>query len=238
MTCSWYLDITGCGIGNIVLCISGFVCECRKRHVRPVVYCPNPDDLSRLRKDAFDLVGERPVDREEFDKSLVCNLQTTFDLEVVRVMQELVIPVKIKGMEAYAAGFSIRTTDPSKDTHEGDIVTFMNDVAIDAMKKEMARYEDKKVLVFSNTKDNLINLPANAVVYEYTNPDERNVSSHWTQWYLLSQCPVVYHGISCCDDDSVTSTFAPTAAVYGGIAKELVGVDNRGTLHRGQSYRW
>ena len=97
----------------------------------------------------------------------------------------------------------------------------------------MGKY--KKVFVCSNDARHLQNLPSNAVAAAQGADTERNAASHLVQWHCLARCPVVYHGVSGADG-SITSTFGPTAAVYGGAA--IVGVDNAGAVLSGAAYRW
>jgi len=102
------------------------------------------------------------------------------------------------------------------------------------MKAEMTTFE--KVFVCSNDAKHLRDLPPNATVLELTDPTQRNAPGHWVQHFGLSRCPVIFHGVGGADG-SITSTFAPIAALYGGKS-HLVGVDNAGNFHAFSGYRW
>lgn len=222
-----YVDVCGRGIGNIVLMLAGFMVMSPPGSKPPVVYCDRPEDLSGIRTELFEVVTSRP-EGPAAEPWWFCNLRTLLDPEVVRVMRAIVRP-QVPLLEEPDAGFCIRTSDPE---HDGD-VAFMNATAVEAMTREMVRY--RRPVVCSNDARNLERLPPCARPLEQTDPALRNVASHWAQWHALARCPVVYHGVSG-PDGSATSTFAATAAAYGGGA--LVGVDNQGRVHAGAAYHW
>lgn len=227
MSVAWYVDLSGRGIGNIVLILSALLAR-GVPGLPVVVYCDRPTDLAGLHTEGlFEVVTERPAG-PSMDVSQLCNLATLRHPRVVHMMRAIVIPDTRTDLDA-DAGFSIRTSDP---THDGGAL-FMNEVAAEAMKHAMTRY--RRPIVCSNDKHTLTGLPPHARVVEDTDPTVRNASSHWAQWHALAKCPVVYHGVSS-DDGSISSTFAPTAAVYGG--KQLVGVDNKGHFFAGATYHW
>lgn len=223
-----YLDINGIGIGNIVLLVSAYVAECAKTHETPLVYCTNDSSVWGLNTEFFEVCTEKPLDTDAVDHSRFCNLGTLARPDVQATMRLVVkrIPVDHGG---YDAGFSIRTADP---VHDGR-ASFMSDVAKDKA-RELMRWHSK-VLVCSNDAANLVDLPPNAEACELTDPGVRNAPSHWAQWHKLAACPVVYHSTGE-GDGSITSTFAPTAAVYGGAA--IVGIGNSGRAYFGPGYRW
>lgn len=235
-----YLDLRGCGIGNIVLMTAGYSVYHLNGDVSKVrLVCSSLQDVWGLRTDLFESVsfGAPPDDEEEkaFPNSLVCNVQTLMHPGVVCLMRKIVKPMPpdlFKDMKDVQAGFCIRTTD---SRHDGES-RFMNDKAIEAMHQEMQKY--RSVMVFSNKGSNLLSLPMNATAYEFTDSSKRNTEAQWRQWYALSLCPIVYHGIGSAADTSVTSTFAPTAAVFGDRCRTLVGVDNTAGQFTGPSYHW
>jgi hypothetical protein len=225
-----YLDLSGCGIGNIVLFTAAFSELCIQEDTCPVIYHPEPETLGVIIDTSlFDVVSERPDGATPFDPSRVCNVVWLF--RSVGTMRALVmVPESLPDLGAVKAGFCIRVSDPR---HDGD-VRFMNDVAIATMKEEMKKYT--RVLVCSNDRAFLEDLPSNAVVVDYTDPTVRNTTSHMVQWHCLARCPIIYHGVATASDTSVTSTFGATAGVYGGST--LVGVDNTGAIVTGHSYHW
>jgi len=236
-----YLDLAACGIGNIVLCASGYKYVCDAMGYPPLVYTPTPEDLSGLRDDVFVVVTERPEGLVEFDKSLVCAMLTACNPQVLNIMRHIVKPMDPSAvcatlglppgtLDRVSAGMSIRFGDRRHDKDE----LFMTATAVDALYAEMSRHG--AVLVCTNDPEMLPALPPNAILAERTDSARRNAASHWAQWHALASCPVVYHGIAG-SDGSLTTTFAPTAAFYGG--REVVGVRNDGDiLHWGAGYAW
>lgn len=230
----YYIDVRGCGIGNIVLLLSAFLEWCRAHGTMPVVVTDEPDtDLGGIRKDKFYVVPEPPVRGIPIHHAAFCTLSTLGRPDIVDAMRDILVERDDVDDIQCDAAFCIRTADAR---HDGD-VRFMNHEAIAAMKEQMAKYA--KVLVFTNDATNVGDLPPHAVVYEQTDASLRNAPSHWRQWHALGRCPVVYHGISGMDG-SVASTFAATAAVFGagGGFDRLIGVDNSGRLCFGKDYRW
>ena len=229
-----FLDLTGAGIGNVALGLAAYLKWCAEHHARPVVHSPGP--LTGVRV-TFDLASSNPGG-PAFDFQSVCNLRTVMDPGVREWMLRVVkVPPDIertwRHFRDVAAGVCIRVSDAR---HDGD-ARFMNEAAVTALKREVAAFgaRGQRVLVCSNDAACLGDLPDNAVTYEATDPAERNAAGHWMQWHLLSRCPVVYHGVSG-PDGSITSTFAPTAAVYG--KAKLVGVNNHGGFVAGDRYHW
>lgn len=236
-----YLDITGCGIGNVVLVLAMYRHRLRGHHPeeRPVVYHPEPESFeSFIDTTHFEFVRDRPCDRTEFDKAAICNLKTLCEAHAAirSIVLKQPIPSVVLQNPDIGAGFSIRVGDPRHDAGH----TFMTQQAIEAMLREMHKYP--KVLVCTNdsTALNAYALSSHVVFVEHTDGTCRNTESHWEQWHALAVCPVVYHGIAMKGDGSRTSTFAPTAAVYGGRCRNLIGVDNAGRLYsyEDDTYRW
>jgi hypothetical protein len=228
-----YLDLDSfSGIGNAVLLLVTYFLECSQREQCGVVKCNSPALLQWLRLGWCRVVQSVEADWTAKSKEGMCCLRALYLGR--NILKALVYRPKDAGRYAgrWAAGFCIRTADPR---HDGTVV-FMNPVAVATMIDRIREYAPKPVLVCSNDSRNLRNLPDNAEVLELTDPASRNQSSHWQQWFALASCPRVYHGVSSPEDRSVTSTFAPTAAIYGDA--QLVGVDNTGAVYEGGSYRW
>ena len=234
-----YIDLSGCGIGNVVSGLAGFLVFCRGKGLVPHVFTDAPEnDLECVRPDMFRLLSALPApDSGWINISLAhfISILTLFDPAVRAAMREIIVePADLQDMlspiAGAQAGFCIRTSDERHD----DSFKFMNDTAVQAMKNEMASFD--KVSVCSNDARHLRDLPPNAVVLELTDPEQRNASGHWIQWKALARCPIVFHGVGGADG-SITSTFAPIAALLGGKS-HLVGVDNSGDFHSFSGYRW
>ena len=118
---------------------------------------------------------------------------------------------------------------------DGD-VEFMNEAAIEAMIRLMTRY--KNPFACSNDRAVLARVTERvpwAITVDCASWGARNAAAHVAQWLALSKCPIVFHGVG--GNGSVTSTFAPTAAIFGGC-EALVGVDPFGNACYGDSYHW
>lgn len=230
-----FVDVSSCGIGNIVLMIAGFLYSCRRLGVQPVVVSTTPQGVEAgIKTGSFQLRTTRPTYMLEAHPSKYCNLATLQNPDVIKVMREIVrvpegLDAALAPLEGVVAGFCIRTED---EAHDG-ASRFLAPEAVAALKASMSQYS--KVFACSNDAANLEDLPEQAVVLERTDRAARNIPSHWLQWHALSRCPIVFHGVSS-EDGRVTSTFAPTAAVYGST-KVLEAVDSA-TGEVLKEYRW
>ncbi len=239
-----YLDLSGCGIGNIVLCAAGWKARCDATGHPPLVYTDQPADLAGLADGAFVVLPSRPVNLSPVDKSDFCNVQS---LRVLGPVMRMIVKPMDPGAAWDAlglppewlsardtvgiAGMSIRFGDP---VHDGE-VTHGNDTSMAVMYEHMAVYP--RVVVCTNDAGRLAPLPPNAVLAERTDPTVRNAATHWAQWHALSMCNVVYHNTG--GDGAKASTFGPTAAVRG--CAVIVGVDNDGCVRPfipGRMYQW
>ena len=229
------LDLDDCGIGNVVLMAAGFLLASRRFGWLPVLYCTDPAKLCGIDTSLFRVVTTKPSHILEFDKSTVCNARTLLDAHVQKVVREIVrapdnLEEFTQQFEGTVAGFCLRTANPQ---HDGD-VKFMAESAVAAAKEEMRKFS--KVFVCTNDPKNLNDLPPNAWHVDGSDASVRNVPDHWIQWHILSRCPIVYHGIGSTAHNAVTSTFAPTAGIYGNMSM-LVGIDSESGVIR-PKYTW
>lgn len=223
------LDLRNCGFGNVLLMAAGHL-----RNGGVAVYHDAPDaelgilDLSHFVMDP---------DASCVDPKLnarYCNLSTLRDPAVARVMRRIVNtpPLETSTIDDADAGFCFRVRNPALD---GD-VEFMNEAAIEAMIRLMTRY--KKPFACSNDRAVLARVTERvpwAITVDCASWGARNAPDHVAQWLALSKCPIVFHGVG--GNGSVTSTFAPTAAIFGGC-EALVGIDPFGNACYGDSYHW
>lgn len=234
-----FVDVRTCGIGNIVLITAASLVHCRRLGLRTLtVVCDDVESVKRhMRHEALDFVSAPPRRGEgwkEVNPSVVCTASSLVNPLTVAMLRDIVVPLDVRVDPDVQAGFSIRTPNPAFDGP----TRYMNDLAMRSMKRQMTRYG--RVLVFTNDASNLGDLPPGARVWEPTDGQRRNLESHWRQWHALAKCPVVYHSIRGVHDlGNTTSTFAPTAAMYGGGI--VVGIDNAGGVSRmydDETYVW
>lgn len=239
-----YLDCTNQGVGNIVLSMAAYLAFERQRHndpaFRPIVYCLRSYYLKGIRTDLFRIVEEPPVHARRFNMGVI-NLLLLSHPVVQQTMHEIVRPpVHPETIASWTAGaeaaFCIRTSDPSKwPTDKGTV--FMNAVSVQTMLEEMRRYS--RVLVCANEGAGIRqeDLPPGARLMRICETEEPCEGLRaWMQWHAIASCPVVYHGVAGGADGSITSTFAPTAAVFGG--RRILGVDNDGNIYSDDKYHW
>ena len=243
------LDLRNCGFGNVLLMAAGHL-----RNGGVAVYHDAPEaELGILDLSHFVL----DPDASRVDPKLnarYCNLSTLLDPAVARVMRRSANGSfgvangsfgvangsfgVANGSEespkknAADAGFCFRVRNPALD---GD-VEFMNEAAIEAMLRLMTRYTNP--FACSNDRAVLARVTERvpwAITVDCASWGARNAADHVAQWLALSKCPIVFHGVG--GNGSVTSTFAPTAAIFGGC-EALVGVDPFGNACYGDSYHW
>ena len=136
------------------------------------------------------------------------------------------------------AGFCFRFGDPKFDEQ----VVFMNEKCVETMCNIINTFD--KVFICSNKKEFIQTLKLRFgknkifTVDDLKNENSRNDISHLEQWHTLSKCPLVFHHVKTIgsSDNEITTTFAPTAAVYGGC--EVIGIDNNGDIFQNQNYHW
>lgn len=227
------LDLRRCGIGNIVLQAALLRLE-----RPPVIVHDAPHELGILDTSLFEITD----DATRVDPGLNSALCTLGALKAAykcgairRVVKPIDLDLDLDGVQA---GFCFRV---KIDDLDGDSDEFMNDLAVSTMITESMKYD--KVLVVGNDEsllERVAMLHPNVIAMPATNVGVRNHPDHVVQWHALSRCPVVYHGVRG-ESGGLTSTFAPTAAVYGGIdpvSGDLLGVDNDGVVRRGLFYSW
>lgn len=227
------LDLRNCGFGNVLLMAAGHL-----RNGGTALYHDAPEaELGILDLSHFVL----DPDASRVDTKLnarYCNLSTLLDPAVARVMRRIangsfgVANEESPKKNAADAGFCFRVRNPTLD---GD-VEFMNETSIEAMIRLMTRY--KTPFACSNDRAVLARVTERvpwAITVECASWGARNAPDHVAQWLALSKCPVIFHGVG--GNGSVTSTFAPTAAIFGGC-EALVGIDPFGNACYGDSYHW
>lgn len=230
------LDLSTCGIGNIVLMAAAHKVACDANGVLPVLFHDAPEKLGILDESLFDI--RRTPDDAIVDPDLpgtYCNLKILRNPAVVECMRKIVKrpPLALPDMRA-DAGFCFRVSIPELDYG----CLHMTEKAIDFMIKLAKTYA--RPYVCSNDKrvfERVLREVPNAVGLECTSYGTQNHAEHIMQWLALSACPVVYHGIGTARDGSITTTFAPTAAAYGGT-RQIAGITNFGVAYVGKGYAW
>jgi hypothetical protein len=225
------LDLTTCGIGNIILMAAAHKVACDALGVPAGLRHDVPDMLRVIDTTAFEM--HDVVDPDLPPK--YCNLATLRNAEVVECMRKIVKrpPLTLPDLRT-DAGFCFRISVPALDYG----CLHMTEGAIRVMIKLAKTYA--RPFVCSNDKDVfervLREVPA-AVGLGCTSYGVQNHDEHVMQWLALSSCPVIYHGVGMTIDGSITTTFAPTAAAYGG-AREIIGINNFGRSCVGTKYAW
>lgn len=221
------------GIGNVLMMCSIYYKWCQLNSANPIIYSNNSDKIVGIKKDLFEFTDEVP---ETFIDT-PCTLHNLIRTTTCGYMHKVADLPDVELPSDIQAGFSFRFGDAKFD----DGFTFMNEEGSRAMLELVKKY--KRVFVCSNKNEFIKSLKdtfGHEKIFEVNDSgdDERFKSSHLKQWVLLSKCPVVYHSVRTKDGGAkeLTSTFAPTAAVYGGC--ELIGLDNKGGVFYGNTYYW
>jgi hypothetical protein len=233
------LDLRKCGMGNVLLLAAAHLVASPTGQ-RPVIAHDSPEtELHVLDTTFFRVVHP---DSARIDPSLnarYCNVRTLFSPDVQHVMRYITrIPewIRVAG-DAFVAkhaidvGLCFRISDPALDGND----QFMNDASC----SKMIRIASRSNAPFVCSNDSRIlqrirSLLPHSICVDCSTYGVRNAEEHILQWYILSKCPVVYHGNG--GNGGISSTFAPTAAVYGN--SHIVGVDNAGRVHPGNRYCW
>ena len=222
------------GIGNVYMLCSNYYKWCQLNDKKPIIFTTTPEKIIGIKKNIFEITNKTS---EPFI-DIPLSLNTLFNLKICGYLHKIVdvpecdLPTNIK------AGFSFRFGDDKFD----DKFTFMNESGAAAMCEHIKKYD--RVFVCSNKNSFIEKLKkefGNKKIFSVNDSGEDNRfnSSHLKQWVLLSKCPIVYHSVRTKnggDTNEFTSTFAPTAGVYGGC--EIVGVDNWGNQFHGPTYYW
>jgi hypothetical protein len=221
------------GIGNIFIYFSQYYRWCKLNNKNPIVYTHRPEKIVGLKDGLFEFTSIKP-------ENLItpeCSMRSLFHISMPGYMNRIIDVPNIDFPDDIVAGFCFRFGDPKFD--EG--IQFMNDKCVNTMMNEMKKYN--RVFVCSNKNSFIKDLKkqfGEEKIYSLNDEqeDSRFNPKHIEQWFALSRCPIVYHFIKTYNSDSneITSTFAPTAAVYGG--GEVIGVDNNGDMFHGQTYHW
>ena len=219
------------GFGNVCLMVSQYYRQCMLTNKKPVIYTKTPERVVGIKNELFEFTtDDTGAEIMPVTLNRLFNVQTAGYLHKVVDVPDVSMPSNIK------AGFSFRFGDPAFD----DEYEFMNQTCVNAMLHQFSQYE--RVFVCSNKNDFIVKLKHTFGDKIYSVNDEgedcRFSRDHLKQWVMLSKCPIVYHPIQTVGspDHMITSTFAPTAAVYGGC--EVVGVNNNGQLFHGNTYHW
>jgi len=237
------LDLRGRGFGNILLMAAGHLVGAEKK--RPPLYHDNAE------AELFGILDVAPHFEMTDDETLVdpslnatyCSLRALCDPDVrdairriARVPEETKRRVEDLGAD-FDAGFCFRIANPALD---GTEVTFMADVEFDTMIAMMRGF--RRPYACSNDEAVLARvreLAPHCVTLPCSTYGQRNAPEHVDQWYALSTCPVIVHAVGHDGRDGRwTSTFAPTAAVYGPATSSLIGVEPSGALCFNDRYHW
>lgn len=221
------------GFGNVVIYFSQYYRWCKLNNKKPIVYTTKPEKIVGLKNGIFEFTSIKP----EHVISPSCCLSALFNINIPGYMHRIVDVPDIDFPDDIVAGFCFRFGDPLFDK---DFI-FMNDKCVETMINEMKKYN--KVFVCSNKNSFVKDLRdqfGEEKIYSLNVDceDNRFVTSHMKQWTALSKCAIVYHSIKTMNsgEKEITSTFAPTAAIYGG--SEVVGIDNNGNIFHGSNYHW
>jgi hypothetical protein len=222
------------GFGNLILYCSQYYRWCLLNDMKPVIYTTTPEKVVGIKKELFEFTSKKP------DKTvdIGCDLQALFNINTQGYMHKIADLPDVELPKDIKAGFSFRFGDSKFD----DKYTFMEEKCTETMCKIMNQFG--KVFVCSNKNSFIQTLidkfGENKIftVNDLGHADDRFVASHLKQWVGLSKCPIVFHQVKTISgpDSEITTTFAPTAAVYGG--SEVIGVDNNGDVFQGQNYHW
>ena len=222
------------GIGNLFMLCSIYYRWCKLNDKKPIIYTTTPEKIVGIKKNIFEITNNTS---EPFI-DIPISLKNLFNINICGYLHKIVdipdceLPSNIK------AGFCFRFGDPKFDNE----YTFINDNGAAAMCEHIKKYD--RVFVCSNKNSFIEKLKedfGNEKIFSVNDSgdDTRFNSSHLKQWLLLSKCPIVYHNVRTInggDTNELTTTFAPTAGVYGGC--EIVGVDNFGNQFHGHTYYW
>lgn len=222
------------GVGNVFLMLGSYYDWCMRHHLTPTICTSHPEKIVGIRKELFRIIASPPPGATMFDMKFSVAIMN----EHTRKGMKTIVNVPILRSEQYKgleAGFSFRFGDSRFD---GEFV-FMNDVGVETMVEKMQQYT--RVFVCSNNNGFVKQLKTrfpNIVTCNSEGNDTRFDSDHLHQWTALSLCPVVYHHVKTIGspDSEITTTFAPSAALYG--KARVVGVDNHGDIFEGPSYHW
>lgn len=235
------LDLRGRGFGNILLMAAGHLVN--SENEKRMLYHDNAE------AELFGILDVEKYFEMTDDESLVdpslnakyCSLRALCDPDVRDAIQRIArIPEDAKRRvqgEEFDAGFCFRVTNPDLD---GTDVTFMTDVEFDTMIVMMRGF--RRPYACSNDEAVLARvreLAPHCVTLPCATYGRRNAPDHVDQWYALSTCPVIVHAVGLDGRDGRwTSTFAPTAAVYGPETSNLIGVEPSGALCFNDRYHW
>jgi len=221
------------GFGNQVIFISQYYRWCKLNAQKPIIYTKTPEKVYGIKKDLFEFVTEKP--NELIDPP--CTLPSLFNIKTLGYMNKVIDIPDIKIPDNIEAGFCFRIGDSEFDNE----LVFMNETCIEKMCDIMKQF--KKVFVCSNKNsfvETLIEKFGNDKIFTLNKLGDnlRFNNSGLCQWSALSKCPLIFHHVKTIGGPSneITTTFAPTAGVYGGC--EIIGVDNNGNIFQTDRYHW
>jgi len=221
------------GFGNQVIFISQYYRWCKLNSQKPIIYTKTPEKVYGIKKELFEFITEKP----EKLMDPPCTLGSLYNVKTLGYINKIVDLPKIEIPDDIEAGFCFRIGDKNFDN---DLV-FMNENCIDKMCDIMKQF--KRVFVCSNKNafiESLIQKYGNEKIYTLNKSGNelRFSNNGLCQWVALSQCPLIFHHVKTYNgpENEITTTFAPTAGVYGG--SELIGIDNNGEIFSNDSYHW
>lgn len=229
-------DGTFPGWGNQLIVASQYYKLCKDNGYKPVIYTKHPEYVVNFKPGVFEF--------SEVSTNVVkipINLRSVFNKEYVDCYKHIIQEIDVELPNDIDAGFSFRFETPEVD----GIYRFGNKTSIDTMKQLIRNM--KRVYVTSNKDefiDQLITEFGSKIVCHRANKNDkdtrenRNSTEHLKKWVALSKCPRVVHFVRALDDppEVITTTYAPTAALYGN--KQLIGVDSYGKILHGHNYHW
>lgn len=229
-------DGTFPGWGNQIIVASHYYKLCKDNGWKPVIYTKHPEYIVNFKPGvfAFSNVSTDVI-------KIPINLRGVFNKEHVNYYKHIIQEINVDLPKDVDAGFSFRFENPVVDGH----YKFGNQTSIDTMKQLIRNM--KRVYVTSNKDeflDQLITEFGSKIVCHRANQSDidtrenRNSTEHLKKWVALSKCPRVVHFVRALDDppEVITTTYAPTAALYGN--KQLIGVDSHGQILHGRNYHW
>ena len=243
MSCQekFIINVTDCGLSNIILGIIGYLLKGGKS------VCRLPNDpsfpIEKLIFHKCDLEYSDKIDEGSvlYDLSKSINLGFLRNPSVLKYMRDtLFFPETLTTPKSFDYGFCFRlsksnwTYNCQKEGQNKHI--FMNKIAVKKMLDMIESLQDKSVFVCSNNQDIIAYISQRYPKITHLQANDltmtRNHPNHLKQFYYLSRCKTVVHGVRTLGTEGeITSTFACTAAFYGNNNPRIIGIDNNGLAH-------